>query len=96
MGRWRQMVVELKKTKGSTRHFYFHFLLHFPPFRLRVNTNTQTDKHTHTLPSSPPSSFLSALSRHPPPPWETQCSVTVVVPPGSCGGDSGSSVQRLE
>lgn len=41
----------------------------------------------------PPSFLLPPAS---PPPWETQCSVTVVVLPGSCGGDSGSSTQRLE
>ena len=52
----------------------------------------------HFPPSFPvvpfhPSSLLPLAS---PPPWETQRSVTVVVLPGSCGGDSGSSTQRLE
>lgn len=59
--------------------------------------------HIHTaFPSFFLQSFLPSFLAHPstltlsPPPWETQHSVTVVVLPGSCGGDSGSSTQGLE
>lgn len=61
------------------------------PYTLAPRTHKQT--RTFSIVPFPPSSLLPPAS---PPPWETQCSVTVVVLPGSCGGDSGSSAQRLE
>lgn len=89
--------------RGNISHFLISLLFFsslLPPHSISTSFSAQSTRpaccvrtHTHARTSLP--SFLSPPSTLPSP-VGNPCSVTAVVLPGSCGGDSGSSAQRLQ